>query len=288
MQVADIRLHLQDNFAVVFSEFTTLCGSNTQAAMLLSKLFYWTKVIEHERHRNGWLYKSAQDLKNELGLTRRGYEKARSFLLGLGVVQYRRGGVHAKMHWRVNLEKLFQLIYTKVKGKPVPEWTTRFNQDKDGFNLQKWIPIDLWDQYLKVRKEKGSPVTYKQKKALFNQLKALKEKNLDLRQIMEKSILAGWKGFYDSSTWDNTCHKPSSNNAPAIQCKYPNPDYSTYSPMADIAAKRAKRNAPPTVSEPITQKTNGRTKLKHWLDVVNHKVHQNMFSNIEQKNNKIP
>lgn len=58
MLTAEIRHHITTDF-VVYREFGLLCGSNIQAATLLSGLFWWSDVADKEPKRQGWFYKTA-------------------------------------------------------------------------------------------------------------------------------------------------------------------------------------------------------------------------------------
>ena len=211
MLTADIRHHITTDF-VVYREFGLLCGSNIQAATLLSGLFWWSDVVDKEPKRHGWIYKTAAQLFAELGLTRRGYEKARKFLSGKGVIQCRRAGVHGRMHWQLNKERLLELCYL-VKGEPLPQFDSRYHLDIDNFRLEKWVNLTLWNDFLKMRVEKGKPLNIKQKKILLNQLKDLKNKNYDLETAMRKAILNGWAGFYASDRSPNIPAPPTSEAA---------------------------------------------------------------------------
>lgn len=198
MLTADLRRHLSENFDIVYREFDVICCGNLQANRLLSRLFWWKGTIDNEPKRNGWLFKTAKDLKAEIGLTRRGYEKARRFLFEKGLIQYRRGGVHGKMHWRINKERLLELVY-QLKGETAPEWVSNYHHDLDNFRLASWIPLNLWNAFIKMRREKGRTVGTRQKKILLSQLKDLKTKGLDIARIMQKTLAAGWSGFYAPS-----------------------------------------------------------------------------------------
>ncbi|WP_255265312.1 hypothetical protein [Neisseria sicca] len=169
-------------------------------------------MADKEPQRRGWFYKTAAQLLDELGLTRRGYEKARKFLSGKGVIQCRRAGVHGRMHWQLNKERLLELCYL-VKGEPLPKFHSRYHLDIDNFRLEKWVNFDLWNEFLKMRAEKGKPLNIKQKKILLNQLKDLKNKNYDLNAVMQKSILNGWAGFYASDHSPNIPAPPTSEAA---------------------------------------------------------------------------
>ena len=52
MLTAEIRHHITTDF-VVYREFGLLCGSNIQAATLLSGLFWWSDVADKEPKTSG-------------------------------------------------------------------------------------------------------------------------------------------------------------------------------------------------------------------------------------------
>ncbi|OSI10939.1 hypothetical protein [Neisseria zoodegmatis] len=189
MHVHTLTATLNREFAAVYQEFAELCRGNLPAASLLSKLLYWTGVAESTPEKCGWIYKSAADLRRELGLTRRGYEKARKLLVGeLGVMQYRRGGVHGVMHWRIELPELLKQVYEKVKKQPVPQNLPQRQRDKDGWWLEEYIPADLWNTFLIMREAEGKPASAKYKAKLFQQLKVLRKKGADLSIVIQASI----------------------------------------------------------------------------------------------------
>lgn len=57
----------------------------------------WTTTAQ----KQGWITKTAEDFANELKLTRHKYEKAREYLLEMGLVEYKRAGVFGKMAYRL-------------------------------------------------------------------------------------------------------------------------------------------------------------------------------------------
>ncbi|ASK27139.1 hypothetical protein BG910_04750 [Neisseria chenwenguii] len=197
MLIADLRPYLENKFIQVFNEFMPLCAHDFQTASFLSNLFWWSDVADKEPHRQGWLYKTASDLKAELGMTRRAYEKARRILLESGLVQYRRGGIHGKMHWQLNREVLLAKI-CELRGVPVPEVAGKHHFDRDNFRLPKFIPLKLWHDWLDMVAEKGKKTGNSMKKTAVKQLAALHHKKLDLKPVMEKSILKGWEGFFSN------------------------------------------------------------------------------------------
>ncbi|KPN73235.1 hypothetical protein [Neisseria sp. 74A18] len=234
MLIADLRPHLSEKFVQIYDEFMPVCAHDFQAASFLSNLFWWSDVADKEPKRCGWLYKTAADLKQELGLTRRGYEKVRRTLLKLGLVQYRRGGVHGRMHWYLNREVLLDKI-CELRGIPVPEKNSRHHYDRDNYRLPKFIPLDLWHNYLDMRIEAGKKAGTGAKKTAIKQLAAFHNQNLDLRPIMERSILKGWLGFYHN---DN--NQPNRPSEVALKAQ----EERTRREL-DAAAKERQKHAPP-------------------------------------------
>lgn len=240
MLIADIRHHINTSY-VIPHEFVALCAGNMQACNLLGYLFWWSDWVETNKpDRKGWTWQTAADLFDGLKLTRRGYQKARDKLLELGVIQYRRGGVFGRMHWKLNKEKLLELVY-RVRGEEPPEWASKYQHDTDNFRLPKWVPLDLWNAYLKMRSEAKHPVKHAQKKTLLKQLTELNKAQLDLRAIMEKSILAGWNGFFAPRNQSNTAQPPT---------KQPTKQPTLEEVNKQIAADRAAANTKPPDKNP--------------------------------------
>lgn len=208
MLIADIREHLTPNFTALYDEFIVLCGENRAAALLLSHLFGWSEWADNHRpKKQGWITKTAQDFFNHLKMKRHTYEKARQFLLELGVVEYKRAGVFGKMAYRIVREKLFELIYTKVRGMSQPEFDSAFRTDKDGYHIPKFIPLDLWHDFLKMRESKSQkPLGAKQKKQLIKQLTDLHNQKFDVKIIMQKTLISGWAGFYRPEKSPHNAH----------------------------------------------------------------------------------
>ena len=231
MLIADLRPHLTNKFVQVFDEFMSVCAHDFQTASFLSNLFWWSEVADKEPKKKGWVYKTAANLKHELGLKRRGYEKVRRILLGLGLVQYRRGGVHGKMHWYINREVLLSKI-CELRGIPIPTKNSLHHYDRDNFRLPKFIPLDLWHAYLDMRAESGNKTGNTAKKTAIRQLAALHNKKLDLRPIMEKTIQKGWAGFFHNDK--SQPNKPSEQDLKAIEER-------TQRELAEAAAERKER-----------------------------------------------
>ena len=196
MLISNLR-HTLDEHSFLYSEMLQLCRFDAQASMMLARFFWWADVVETNMpQRAGWFYKTGTDLKNEIGLTRRGYEKAREILMNLGILDYKRAGVFGKMHFRINTQKLTELV-CRLKGQPVPNDAAPAWVDRDGFRLPEWVNLTLWHAYLDMRKEQtGRMVAFQSKRKLVQQLRSIKDLNQDIDKRMEASIAAGWRGFF--------------------------------------------------------------------------------------------
>jgi uncharacterized phage protein (TIGR02220 family) len=80
------------------------------AAVLLSQFVYW-----HNRMDGGWIYKTQVEINRETGLSRDEQETARRRLVALGVVEEELRGVPATLHYRVNAERLEELLLLSVQ-----------------------------------------------------------------------------------------------------------------------------------------------------------------------------
>lgn len=193
MQISLLR-ELLDTRHVVYRELQQICQFDPQSTAMLCEFFYWAGTPTAEK-RDGWFYKTANDLKKDIGLTRRGYEKARNFLINLGILNYKRAGVFAKMHYKINTDKLTQLI-CQVKGIPIPDPSITQIIDRDGFRLPSWISLQLWHDFLDTLEAKGKKLSHKSKRQHLEDLKKIKNLDQDVKQRIEATIRNGWKKFY--------------------------------------------------------------------------------------------
>ena len=84
--------------------FAKIAGS-VAAGVMLSQLVYWTGKGNNP---DGWIWKTAAEMEEETGLTRREQETARRRLRERGFVEERLAGVPATLHYRVNLDAVME------------------------------------------------------------------------------------------------------------------------------------------------------------------------------------
>lgn len=83
-----------------------------KAAILLGQLIYW-----HGKQQNvdGWIRKTVAEIGDETALNEREQETARRVLIDAGVVEFKRMGVPAMPHYRVNHDAILDALTGKAK-----------------------------------------------------------------------------------------------------------------------------------------------------------------------------
>ena len=115
------------------------------AGVLLSQLLYWTP-----RTPDGWLYKTREELKAETALTRWEQETARKQLRDLGVLLEERRGMPARVHFRVDLGRLVELLAShdkprreKANNLPAAQSVEDQPSSRLNFNQQAPQPVEV-------------------------------------------------------------------------------------------------------------------------------------------------
>lgn len=82
-------------------------SGGVQAGIFLTQLLYWTG---RGALADGWIYKTQGEMEEETALTRREQETARRQLRACGLIEEKLAGVPATLHFRVNMERLIELL----------------------------------------------------------------------------------------------------------------------------------------------------------------------------------
>ncbi|MEX7609752.1 hypothetical protein, partial [Enterobacter asburiae] len=90
---------------IAFQRSFVRLGVGITGAWLLSQIVYWQNRME-----GNWFYKTQADLEEETGLTRYEQEGARKKLVSCGVLEEAKRGIPAKLYFRVNQERLEELL----------------------------------------------------------------------------------------------------------------------------------------------------------------------------------
>jgi len=93
---------------------------SVKLGILLSQLIYWK---DKTNDPDGWIYKTQNDIFEETALGRREQETARKIGRDLGILEEKLAGNPATLHFRVNLERLAEVLneYEKKTGRQLPQ-----------------------------------------------------------------------------------------------------------------------------------------------------------------------
>jgi len=110
--------------------FRDVAGS-TVGGLFLSQAYYWSTGGRIASERAGWFYKTGAEWLQETRLSRSEQDRARRDLRKVGLLEEKRRGNPAKMFYRLNLERLFELIEAQATGKPAQKKPKKINSMQD-------------------------------------------------------------------------------------------------------------------------------------------------------------
>ena len=94
--------------------------------VFLGQLLYW----HGKGSKDGWIYKTQEEMKEETCLSRRNQETARKKLVEAGVLEEELRGVPARLYYRVNTTKLAECLrISSLSGSASTVCTNRANSD---------------------------------------------------------------------------------------------------------------------------------------------------------------
>jgi hypothetical protein len=103
----ELALELFDLPISFHRSYVRVTGSVT-AALMLSQAIAWSEALEPQAQ--GWFSKSQADWACESGLTRWEQQTARRVLRKRGLLEERKAGAPARLWFRVNEERLWQVL----------------------------------------------------------------------------------------------------------------------------------------------------------------------------------
>jgi len=75
-------------------------------AIFLCQMLYW---YGKQKDKDGWIYKTQEEIKEETGLSRYEQENARKNLRRLGILQEKFKGIPRRLYFKINLDKVNEL-----------------------------------------------------------------------------------------------------------------------------------------------------------------------------------
>jgi len=105
-----VKSLVDGDYIAYYPSLTPVCGSH-KAAVMLSVALGWTRSwLRQHPEREGWFWKTREEWRLETGLSRREQETARKALLEAGIFEEALRGMPARMHFRIDLERLGALL----------------------------------------------------------------------------------------------------------------------------------------------------------------------------------
>ena len=100
---------------VLFNPGLGRISGSAIAGLFMSQILYW-----QERGWNKeWIYKTIKEIRQETCLTRSEQNRAIKIWKGLGILELERRGVPQRRHFRVDVEKLEQLLKVDYEKRVV-------------------------------------------------------------------------------------------------------------------------------------------------------------------------
>lgn len=197
--------------------FVDITGS-VPAALFLSQAVYWSS---RTKDLNGWFYKTQEEWEDETGITRRVQETVRKNLRDLGVLEEVRRGTDPTIYYRVNTDRVHQLLGgifsgevpmvptvgtegTSGKARMVPQVNNTKITNIDYTEITKpwgWGDVFLkkwnhWREYKKVQFNFTYKSAMSEKIAIANLHNLSSGDELIAAQIIDRSIGNGWQGLF--------------------------------------------------------------------------------------------
>lgn len=162
MKPSDIMIQIGRPVAY-YTGFARLWGP--AAGVFFSQLFYWTgKQID----KDGWIYKTQEEIEDEIGLSADSQQTARNRLKAAGVLEERYNRIEHRLYYRVVLDKLNELFDGGAIGEPPiresenPRLDNRRTSDSLNRNLTENTAENTETPGTKKAPVPGTPINDKQ------------------------------------------------------------------------------------------------------------------------------
>jgi len=128
---------------------------SVKLAVLWGQIEYWK---DKTKDPNGWIYKSRQELYDELGMSRKEIETARELGMKLGILDSEVRGTPPTVHFRVNYERTIEVIGNFLKQNPEENFIGKvpaIPKELKSYNSMEWLK-KISDEDMKEIMEKYS------------------------------------------------------------------------------------------------------------------------------------
>ena len=88
--------------------------------ILLSQFWFWTGTPTVRERTNGWFWKPQREITEETGLSRAETATARRRLCAQGVLEEKRCGIPATLHFRLDMAAVMRRLWAYLQAQPAP------------------------------------------------------------------------------------------------------------------------------------------------------------------------
>jgi hypothetical protein len=135
----------------------TKVTKSTKATLFLSQLCYWEGKQQDKKNR--WIYKSAEEIEEETGLTRREQEGARRILKELGILEEMYARTPRTLHYRINFEVLEQLWNKYQEEEAMHQNAQLISQDGESMHQMSNLHSTNCRNYIRPNVETNTEIT---------------------------------------------------------------------------------------------------------------------------------
>ena len=83
------------------------------------------------------------------------------------------------------------------KGEPIPDINTNNKPDINKIEVPAWFPMDAWQGWVDMRKQRKRPLTDRAKQRAINKLTSLHLAGHDIGELLDRSTINGWLDIYE-------------------------------------------------------------------------------------------
>jgi hypothetical protein len=83
------------------------------------------------------------------------------------------------------------------KGEPIPDSKPVIKPDIKNIRVPDWFPMDAWDGWVEMRKQRKRPLTDRAKERIIRKLEALHTAGHDIGELLDRSTINGWLDIYE-------------------------------------------------------------------------------------------
>lgn len=114
---------------------------SAKLAILWQQIHFWTPFAKDPE---GWVYKTRDELYDETGLSRHEIDTARELGEKLGVLMYKVAGFPAKVHFKVDVDRMIEILQQFVEANPLKKKESKPVKAESSMDWLKNIPdVDL-------------------------------------------------------------------------------------------------------------------------------------------------